>query len=62
MGSHDVAFLPSAASFSNTFLKNCGRGESPRITTCLKTAVEGVSKGMLPVEYFCSNKASFIVS
>ena len=41
------------------FLKNCDRGESHSITTCLKTVV-GVSKGMLPVEYFYSNKASFV--
>ena len=30
-------------------------------TTCLKTVV-GASKGMVPVKYFCSNKASFCVS
>ena len=59
IGSHDVAFLPSRASFSTTFLKNCGRGESLRTTTCLE-AVVGVSTGMLPVKYFCYNKASFM--
>ena len=51
----DVVFLPSGASFSTTFLKNCGRGESLGSTTCLN-AVVGVSKGMLSVEYSCSNK------
>ena len=45
MGILDLAFLPSLASFSTTFLKYCGRGESLGTTTCLKTAV-GVSKGM----------------
>ena len=61
MGFHDVAFLSSQACFSTTFLKNCGRGEGHRTTTCLKTVV-GVSMGMLPVEYFCSNKDSFFVN
>ena len=36
-----VAFLPSPASFSSTFLKNCGRGESLGITTCLNNVVGG---------------------
>ena len=49
-GFQDVEYLPSRASFFTTFLKNCGRGESLRTTTCLK-AVVGVSKGMLPVKY-----------
>ena len=38
---HDVAFLPSRASFSTTFLKNCGRGESLRNTTYLITVFRG---------------------
>ena len=59
MGFQDIAFLPTRASFSTTFLKNCGRGESLGTTTCPKTVV-GVSKGMLPVKYFCSNKAFFV--
>ena len=41
MGSHDVAFLPSKASFSTTFLTNGGRGEGLRTTTCLRTVVRG---------------------
>ena len=45
----DVAFLPLRASFSTTFLKNCGRGESFVTTTCLMTVVE-VSNGTLYVK------------
>ena len=51
MGFRDLAILPSSASISITFLKNCGICESLRTTTCPKTVV-GVSKGMLPVRYF----------
>ena len=56
MGFQDVAFLPFRASYSTTFLLNCRRGESLETITCLKTVVVD-SKGMLPVEYFCSSKA-----
>ena len=41
MGFEDVAFLPSQASFSTTFLKNCGRSVSLGTTTCPKTVVGG---------------------
>ena len=41
MGFQDVAFHPSWASFSTTFPKNCGAGESLRTTTCLNTVVRG---------------------
>ena len=41
MGFQDVAFLPSPASFSTTFLINCGRGESLRTATCIVTVVGG---------------------
>ena len=51
--------MSSLASFSATFIKHCGKGECFRDTTCLKTVV-GVSKGMLPVKYLRSNKASFV--
>ena len=51
----DVAFLPSRASFSPTYLNNFGTGESPRTTICPK-AVVGVSVSMLPIKYFCSNE------
>ena len=61
MGFQDVTYLSSRASFSNTFLENCGRGESVGTTTYPKT-VARVGKGMLPVRHFCSNKASFHVS
>ena len=43
MGLQDVGFLPSRDSFSTTFHKNCGRGESLGTTTCLNSMV-GVSK------------------
>ena len=56
----DVAFLPSGASFSTTFLENCGTGDSLGTITCLK-AVVGVSKGRLPVRYFHFNNASLCV-
>ena len=61
MGFQDVVFLLSLASFPTTFLTICGRGESHRTTTCLET-VAVVSKGMLPVTYFCANKSSCYVS
>ena len=32
---HDVAIQPSRSSFSTTFLRNYGRGESLITTTCL---------------------------
>ena len=54
IGFQDVALLCSRAIFSNTFLNNCGRGESLVATTCLKSVV-GVSICMLLVKYFCSN-------
>ena len=57
----DVSFLPSIVSFSATFPKNCGRGESLGNATCLKTVV-AVNRGMLPVIYLCSNKSSFCLS
>ena len=37
----DVAFLPSRASFSTTFPKNCGRGKRLRTTICHRTVVGG---------------------
>ena len=60
MGFQDVAFLPTQAYFSTTFLRSCGSGECLGTTTCHKTMV-GVGKDMLPVKYFCSNKASYCV-
>ena len=40
------------AFYCSLYKKNCGRGESLCITTCLKIVV-GVIKDMLPVKYFC---------
>ena len=42
-------------------LKDFGRCESLWNTTCLKTVVSGI-RGMLPVKYFHSDKASLCVS
>ena len=41
MGYQDVAFLPSRACPSTTFLKSCGSGESLGTTTCLECVVGG---------------------
>ena len=60
MNFQDVALLPSRASFPPHFLNNCGRCEGLRTTTCLSTVV-GVSKCMLPVEYYRSTKPLFRV-
>ena len=49
MGFQDVAFLPYQASFSTTFMKNCGRGECLGTTVCVKTAVRG-KQGHAPCE------------
>ena len=61
MGLQDVAFLPSRASFSTTFLKNCGRDDGLWTITYLGT-VDGVSKSMRHVRYFCSKIVSFYIS
>ena len=50
----DVVFMPSKPSFSNSFLKKCGRGESLWTTTCLKTVVGG--------EILLFHKACFCVN
>ena len=57
MDLQDVALLSSRAGLSTTFVKNWGRVKSLGTITCPKT-VGGVSNDMLPVEYFCSDKAS----
>ena len=59
MSFQDVAFIPSRASFSTTFLKHCDIGECLGTSTCLKTMV-GVSKGMLPERYYRSTKFLFV--
>ena len=58
MGFQDVAFQPSRASFSTTFVKNCVRGESLRPPHVVKLWLE-VIKGMLPLRYLGYDKASF---
>ena len=54
IGFRNVAFLPSEASFYETFLKNSSRGKVFGTAICLKTLV-AVSKGMLPVKSFHPN-------
>ena len=61
MGLQDVAFLPSRDNFSTTILKNCGRGESLRITTCLRTVVEG-KQGHVPCKILLLHQSLFFVS
>ena len=61
MGFQDVAFLPSRASYSSTFLNNCGRGKSLGNTTCLKTAV-GCKQGHAPCKIFSLQQNLFVVS
>ena len=61
MGVQDVAFLSNRASFPSQFLEimvEVNVSEPPHV---LKLWL-GVSKDMLPVEYFRSNKASFCAS
>ena len=61
MGCQDVAFLPSQASFPPHFLRTVVEVKASRQPHVLKSWL-GVSKGVLRVKYFCSNKASFCVS
>ena len=58
MSFQDVAFLPSRNSFSTTFVKNCGRGGSLRITTCLITVVGG-KQGRAPCNIFLLQQILF---
>ena len=59
MGFQHVAFTPSCARFYTAFLKNCDRGESLGIATCLKTVVGG-KHGHAPCKDICSNTVSFM--
>ena len=61
MGFQDVAFQPSRASFSTTYVNNCCGGKGLRSATCLNTVVE-VIKGTLLVKYFGSQKCAFCIS
>ena len=54
----DEAFLPSRASFSPHFLEIKVKLKASGPSHVLELWL-GVSKGMLPVKYFRSNKASF---
>ena len=57
----DVVFLPSKASFSTTFLLNCGASKSLRATTCLKTVVGG-KQGHAPckIPYLQQSNNTFV--
>ena len=59
MGFMDVAFLPSKASFSTTFLQNCGRGEGLVTTTCL-SAVVGDKQGHAPCRVLLLHQSLFL--
>ena len=52
-----AAILTSPAGFSTTVLKDCSRGLILQTVTCPETVI-GVCQDILPVEYFCSNRAS----
>ena len=59
MGLQDVAFLPPELLLTPHLLKivvEVKASGSPHVLRLWLT----VSKGMLPVKYFCSNKASFL--
>ena len=55
MGFQDVAFQHSLATLYTRCVKNCCKGESPWAGTCLRSVLVA-RKGMIPVEYFRSNK------
>ena len=55
MGFQDAAILPARASFSTTFHKKYGRGESLGTAICLGTVV-GINKGTIHIKYFRSTK------
>ena len=61
MSVQDVAFLPSGASVFTTFLRMLVEVNALGRPHVLELWLR-VSKGMLPVRYFCYNKASFCVS
>ena len=54
----NVAFMPSIASFSTTFLGNCGRGES--LITCLKAVVGVILLGHAPCRIFLLQQSLFL--
>ena len=58
MGFQDVAFLSSRATFLSHFMKLVVEVKASGPLHVIKLW-SGVSKGMLPVKYFFSNKTSF---
>ena len=60
IGFQDVVFLSSRASYSTTFLKNCGRGESLGTTTCLKTVVTGSMPLPAPCKILLLQQSLFV--
>ena len=61
MGFQDVAFLPSRASFSTTFLRNHGRSESIRTTACLISVGSG-NQGYAHCKIFPLQQSVFFMS
>ena len=59
MDFQDVAFLPSRASSSTTFLKNCGRGYNLGTATCLQTVV-GAKRWHAPCEMLSLRQSLFV--
>ena len=57
----DVAFLPSRASFSTTFLQSCARNECLVTTTCLIALVWG-KQGHAPCKILSLQLTCFYVS
>ena len=59
MGFQYVAFLPSRASSHTIFLKNCGRGEGLRTTTCLRS-VDGGKQWPAPCNILLRQQIVFV--
>ena len=58
-GFQNVVFLPSRTSFPPHFIKIVVELNTLGLPHVLKQLL-GESKGILPVKYFCSNKAFFV--
>ena len=61
MGFQAMAFLSSQTSFYTTFIEHCGRCDSHRTTTCLKTVVGG-KQGHATYKVLLLHEACFCVS
>ena len=59
MGFLDVAFLPSRASLSTTFLENCVKVKSIATTTCLEIVV-WCKQGHAPCETLLLQQSAFL--